>query len=177
MSDTARCFRNQVPLTDSDPLDTIIRDPVYATRAGSAYISSVPAGRVSVSSLGLLVEREFAPFERLEDTAEGIWSSLQVKSVRLMVRFDRETELSVDHFCHSAPWKRTLSASDSGNARRAKSNFLLELAALGQDTAERTGNSKAKEIRIATALFDRRKVLFAKCVKTDQLGFLDRKGQ
>jgi hypothetical protein len=38
-------------------------------------------------------------------------------------------------------------------------------------------NSKAKAIGIATALFNHRQVLFAKCVKTDQLGFLDREGQ
>ena len=31
------------------------------------------------------VEREFAPIERLEDTAEGIWSSFQGESVRLIV--------------------------------------------------------------------------------------------
>ena len=38
-------------------------------------------------------------------------------------------------------------------------------------------NSKAKAVGIATALFNHRQVLFAKCVKTDQLGFLDREGQ
>jgi proline dehydrogenase len=32
------------------------------------------------------------------------------------------------HFCHSAPWKRTLSASDSGRTpRRAKGNFLARI--------------------------------------------------
>ena len=61
-------------------------------------------------------------------------------------------------------WRATITKNESGG----RSPCRQRLTRIAQSAKQ---NSNAKAIGIATALFNHRQVLFAKCVKTDQSYF------
>ena len=88
------------------------------------------------------------------------------------------TAVDFDFFFNPMPKQGSGSGSIIDVQGHILTNYhVIEGARTLEVTSADKHRFKAKAIGIATALFNHRQVLFAKCVKTDQLGFLDREGQ